>query len=571
MSFEEQAHALAELANRFWQFECRQWPLTAALAGKITDDSVLFREAASDHDRRFAEAGHMLQELSAIRSDELSAQDRATFRLLQRELLEIRRFHDVDGHLRPSLFPAGLDFTTVFFANSTTLEDDATAQRYLSRLESIPDAIGDVQANLMAGHRAGIRYPRIVLDSAVANIDGLTQEPAEATAWYGPFRRWATADHVGQAIGRQALAFIGDKLLPAFQAHAAFLRGPLADGSRSGLSCADGPKGRDFYRMLVQHFTTIDVDPETVHALGLREVERLRLEIEAVAAQAGFAGDVPGYRRFLSNDPQFVANSKDALRADIERLCKRIDKRIPAFFGRIPRATYGVESIPEAISAKVPGAYAQPNPPDGSAPGIIWVSGIPAKCPSYLHVPLALHEGWPGHLMHIALMQEAHTLPIFRRHGAVKYTAYVEGWALYCESLGVEMGMYETVHQHYGRLEMEQWRAVRLVVDTGIHWYGWSRETAIAYMEERLTLSRESIDSEVDRYASMPGQALAYQIGNLKMRELRQRAQQTLASRFRHRSFHETVMCAGAVSLPVLEDLVDDWLASEQSSDVGQS
>ncbi len=571
MSMEEQHLALVDLANRFWQFECHQWPLTAALAGEIQDDTVLFREAASDHDRRYVEAGHMLRELAGICSDDLSPPDRATYRLLRRELQGIRRYHDVDGHLRPSLFPAGIDFTTVFFANSTTIDDAATARRYLARLESIPGAIRDIQANLLAGHQRGIRYPRIVLDSAVANIEGLTQGPAQATAWYGPFQRWAAADDAGQLLGRQALAFISDTLRPELQAHAAFLRGPLASGALSGLACTEGPKGRDFYRMLVQHFTTIDIDPEAIHALGLREVERLQSEIEDVAAQAGFANDVTGYRRFLSTDPQFVAASKDALRADIERLCKRIDKCIPAFFGRIPRTTYGVESIPEAISAKVPGAYAQPNPADGSAPGIVWVSGIPAKCPSYLHVPLALHEGWPGHLMHIALMQEADTLPSFRRHGAIKYTAYIEGWALYCETLGVEMGLYETVHQHYGRLEMEQWRAVRLVVDTGIHWYGWSRETAIAYMEARLTLSRESIEGEVDRYVSMPAQALAYQIGNLKVRELRELAQRTLGPRFKHRRFHEAVMCAGAVTLPVLEDIIDDWLVSEQSSEAQKS
>jgi uncharacterized protein (DUF885 family) len=571
MTNEEKSRALADMANRFWQFECRQWPLTAALAGEILDDTVLFREAASDHDQRYVEAGHMLQELAGICSDEMSPQDRATYRLLQRELHGIRRYHDVDGHLRPSLFPAGIDFTTVFFANSTSIDDAATARRYLARLESIPGAIRDIQANLMAGHRKGIRYPRIVLDSAVSNIEGLTQGPAQATAWYGPFQRWTAADGAGQALGQRALAFIADRLVPAFQAHAAFLHGPLAMGALIGPACTDGPQGRDFYRMLVQHFTTIDVEPEAVHALGLREVERLQSEIEDLAAKAGFADDVTGYRRFLSTDPQFVAESKDALRADIERLCKRIDKCIPAFFGRIPRITYGVESIPETISAKVPGAYAQPNPADRSAPGIIWVSGIPAKCPSYLHVPLALHEGWPGHLMHIALMQEADSLPSFRRHGAIKYTAYVEGWALYCESLGVEMGLYETTHQHYGRVEMEQWRAVRLVVDTGIHWYGWSRETAIAYMAARLTLSRESIEGEVDRYAAMPAQALAYQIGNLKMRELRQHAQQTLGPRFKHRRFHEAVMCAGAVTLPVLEELIEDWLTSEQSFEAERS
>jgi uncharacterized protein (DUF885 family) len=279
-----------------------------------------------------------------------------------------------------------------------------------------------------------------------------------------------------------------------------------------------------------------------------------------VADEAGFAGNVPGYREFLSRDPQFVAPSRDALRETIEALCKRVDRRIPEFFSLIPRITYGVLSIPDAVSARMPPAYAQPGPADGSTAGIFWISGLPSKAPSYLHPALVVHEAWPGHLMHLALLNEQTDLPAFRRHGAVKYTACVEGWALYCEGLGVEMGLYTTPHEHYGRLEMEMWRAVRLVVDTGIHVRGWSREQAIAFMTEWLTLSAETIEAEVDRYAAMPGQALGYQIGNLKLRELRQRAEAQLGSRFRHRDFHTAVMNAGAVTLPVLDDLIDDWL-----------
>jgi uncharacterized protein (DUF885 family) len=297
-------------------------------------------------------------------------------------------------------------------------------------------------------------------------------------------------------------------------------------------------------------------------------VARLEREIESVARDAGYGGNVPGYRAFLASDAQFVAPSRDALRESIEALCKRVDRRIPEFFGLIPRITYGVQSIPDAVSARMPPAYAQPSPADGSAAGIFWISGLPSKAPSYLHPALVVHEAWPGHLMHLALLNEQSELPAFRRYGAVKYTACVEGWALYCEVLGVELGVYTTPHEHYGRLEMQMWRAVRLVVDTGMHWHGWSREQAVAYMAERLSLSRETIEGEVDRYAALPAQALGYQIGGLKFGELRQRAEAQLGARFKHRDFHAAVMSAGAVTLPVLDDLVSDWLQRQQTPTV---
>jgi uncharacterized protein (DUF885 family) len=418
-----------------------------------------------------------------------------------------------------------------------------------------------VQSNIEAGHARGYRYPRVVLRSAAANTQGILGAAPEASAWLSPFKRSpAAAQPAVQAQAERALGVVRESLMPALQAWAAFLEGLVARGARDSLSCVDGPAGAAYYRTWVRHFTSTSEDPDEVHALGLAEVARLERGIESLARDAGYEGDVPGYRAFLASDPQFIAPSRDALRESIEALCKRVDRRIPEFFGLIPRITYGVQSIPDAVSARMPPAYAQPSPADGSSAGIFWISGLPSKAPSYLHPALVVHEAWPGHLMHMALMNEQAELPAFRRYGAVKYTACVEGWALYCETLGIEMGLYTTPHEHYGRLEMEMWRAVRLVVDTGIHWYGWSREQAVAYMAERLSLSRETIEGEVDRYAALPAQALGYQIGNLKLRELRRRAEAQLGTRFRHRDFHAAVMSAGAVTLPVLDDLVGDWL-----------
>ena len=557
--------ALADLAQRYWQFECDETPLAPALAGAPMDHDLLFRESPADHARRDARAAALLVDLDAVDAGALQeGQARATYRLLQRELSGIRAQFAVQAHLRPSLFPVAMDFATVFWANSTALTDAASAGRYVRRLAAIPDALAGFRASLAAGHALGIRYPRVVLESALSNTRGIMATAAENSPWYAPFKRSAAADSPAlRACGEQALDLITNALLPALREHLAFMAGPMSVGARESLSCTQGPDGPALYAVLVRHFTTGEASPDEIHALGLSEVARLNAEIEAVAALAGYAKDLPGYRHFLAHDPQFVAPSADALRQQIESLCKRIDKRIPAFFGHLPRITYGVESVPAAMSAKLPPAYAQPSPPDGSAPGILWVSGMPAKCPSYLHPALAMHEAWPGHLMHIALLQEAQDLPAFRRNGAVKYTACVEGWALYCETLGIEMGIYTTPHEHYGRLEMELWRAARLVVDTGIHAQGWTREQAVDYMTQHLTLSPETIAGEVDRYAALPAQALGYQIGNLCLRGLRRKAEAQLGARFSQRSFHTAVMTAGAVTLPVLEDLVGDWLAAQ--------
>jgi len=250
-------------------------------------------------------------------------------------------------------------------------------------------------------------------------------------------------------------------------------------GARESFSCVDAPQGHAFYRSQIRRYSTLELSPVAIHQRGREQVARLTEELQHVAAGAGYQGRLQEYRRFLESDPQFVAPSARALRERAESLAKRIDKRIPVFFGHIPRITYGIETVPESISLRVPIAYAQPNPADGSAPGIFWLTALADRCPLYALPTYVLHEAWPGHLMHVAVMQEMEVLPAFRRHGALKYSACLEGWAVYCEFLGEEMGLYETPPEHFGRINSELWRAARLIVDTEIHWYGWTRERAI--------------------------------------------------------------------------------------------
>ena len=557
------ARRLADLAERYWRFQCEEFPLNAILAGEPGAGATLFRAAPADEDRRYEAAGRLLQELNSISGDALAGQERVTARLLGEELRDARTLYEAKSPLRPPLLPVGPEFGATHFANTAAIHDTASAERYVERLATLPRFIRDLKAVLIAGHAEGFRYPRAVLDAAVPTARAPLKVPVDASPWTGPFTR-------SPALGREAVkqlesrarGLIENELLPAIADYADLLDGSLRESARESIACLDDRGGRELYLALVRHYTTTDLTPEAIHELGQEELARLATEIEDVAASAGHPGDVATYRDRLSSDPGMIEPTKESLRMACESLAKRIDKRIPAFFGRIPRITYGIESLTEAASVHLPPAYAQPNPADRTAPGIFWLTALPQRCPKYMLLPLTLHEAWPGHLMHLALMQEMEDLPAFRRHGALKYTAYVEGWALYCESLGVEMGLYDKPHQHYGRLEMEIWRALRMVVDTGIHWLGWSRTRAIETMLQHMAMPRATIEAEVDRYIGLPGQALAYQLGNLRIRSLRHRAESFLGDRFYLRAFHDRVLAAGPVSLPVLDTIVEEWLVT---------
>lgn len=556
--------ALADLAARFWTFQCDEFPITAISAGVSTDADQLLREAPADCERRAAWAEAALAELATIDMVTLGVQDRATHRLLDHEFRSLVDLVVSGAHLRPAIYPLGPEFTLIYWANSTALATVADARRYLQRLATIAASFATVQASLGRGVALGMAYPRLVVERAIVQVGGQVSMPIKDNAFYGPLARAAGRSPAMAALAEEGRKLVEEVVVPAFRAYARFLEKTLLPAARDSLACTDDVDGPRHYGYHIGEYTTLDLPADAIHAIGIREVARINAEMLTVAGAAGFPGDLDGFREHLQNDPAQFAPSAEALREQIEVLSKRIDMRIPEFFGRIPRITYGVNSIPLAVSEKMPPAYAQPNPADGSAAGIHWITSLPGKCPRYMHLPLALHEAWPGHLMHLALIQEMDQLPAFRRFGALKYASCLEGWALYCEALGEEMGFYDTPEKRYGRLEMEMWRAVRLVLDTGIHAKGWGRDQAIAYFRENMAMPMETLTAEVDRYIGLPGQALAYQLGNLKFRALRARAEAALGDGFRIRDFHDTLMAAGAVTLPVLEMLVDDWIAGSK-------
>ena len=553
--------ALNELSSRYWQFLRYEFPFNALTAGEPLDEPTLFREAPSDFARRADVARIFHAELGNISLASLSQKDRITYRLLERELTDLQDLFATDSHLRPWLLPAGPEFNTQYFANLSHLGDVAQAKLYLARLATLSDYFRDVQACLDEGVARGIRAPKVVLAAAAVNLRQSAQGDASRTAWCAPFGRSPMASQATMmGLAQDAARIVSEQIQPALHNLADHIEQRLLPNARESVACTEGPLGVEFYAFWVRHFTNLPMTSDAVHTIGLEQVSRLEKEMTEVAVRSGVGGDLNNYRRFLAEDPSFREISAERLRERVEALAKRIDGKIPSILGHLPRSTYGVQSIPAAASEKLPMAYAQPNPADGSAPGTFWINGLPDRVPTYSLVSVTLHEAWPGHLMHIALMQEMTALPMFRRANFTKYGACLEGWAMYCETLGHELGLYETPHQHFGQLDMEMWRACRLVVDTGLHAKGWTREQAVQYMVERLSLSRNAIEAEVDRYIAMPAQALAYHLGGLKFRELRTRAQSRLGERFNLLQYHDQLMAAGAVTLPVLEEIIDTWL-----------
>lgn len=553
--------ALADLANRYWTFRCKEFPIDAISAGVSTAATQLMLEGPADHERRADWARGALEELADLPIQGLGVDDRATHLLLEHELRLLIDLVESGGHLRPAIYPLGPEFNLIYWANSTAVATAAEAQLYLNRIATTPAAFATVQEALAQGVNKGMSYPVLVVKRAIAQIRGQMAGDVESNPFYGPLGRAASRGGTMADLADKGREIIESNVRPAFLDYADFLENTILPAARDSIAATDDADGEAFYRYNIKQYTTIRLDPSEIHAVGQSEVARIRGEMLAVAADGGFPDDLEGFRDRLQTDNDQFADSAEALRQEIEVLSKRIDARIPEYFGRLPRASYGVSSIPEAVAERMPPAYAQPNPADGSAAGVHWITSLPGKCPRYMHLPLALHEAWPGHLMHLALIQEMDQLPDFRRFGALKYAACLEGWALYCEALGEEMGFYDTPEKRYGRLEMEMWRAVRLVVDTGMHSEGWSRDQALEFFRANVAMPLETLTAEIDRYIGLPGQALAYQLGNLKFRELRRRAETAMGDDFRIREFHDSLMAAGAVTLPVLEILIDDWTA----------
>jgi uncharacterized protein (DUF885 family) len=455
--------------------------------------------------------------------------------------------------------------TLTYAAATTPFRNSEDVRAWVARLEAAPAYYRANLENARRGVRTGFTQPRSTAETVLKLARDAAAAPVDADPLLQPLASLPTDIPAAEqaALRARARAAIADGIRPEQRAFVAFLEREYLPAARPRLAARGLPDGERYYRFLVRDHTTTDLTPDQIHEIGLSEVARIRSEMGKAMQEAGWTGDLQGFIAMLRKDPRFYATSREDLLEKASEIAKRLDDQLPGMFGTLPRLPYGVRPVPKELEAGYTTArYFQGSPQQGVAGGYMVNTYALDQRPLYELPALTAHEAVPGHHLQIALAQEAEGVPAFRRESYL-FTAFVEGWGLYAERLGGEMGIYRTPYERFGQLSYEMWRACRLVADTGLHWKGWTLDQARACFRENTALSPLNIDVEVARYVSWPGQALAYKVGELKYVELRERARQALGARFNIRRFHDAVLLAGPLPLGVLETRVDAWIAAE--------
>ena len=546
-----------------WEARLREEPLLATSVGDHRYDDRLPSVAPADLQRAADRQRTTLQRLRAIDRAGLEVPDRISYDMLARELKDDVADHEFGSWQLPINADSGFHTGFAELPRYTTFTATRDYQNYLARLRAFPAYVTQQIANMREGLRTGFTLPRVVLDGYDVGIRTHVVDDPGKSVFYAPFRSFppGVPEADRPRLVAEARSAVMDGAVAGYRAFLDFMVGEYIPKTRTTTAAADLPRGREYYAHRVRHFTTLDVTPEEVHQIGLAEVARIRGEMQDVMRQAGFTGDFAAFLQFLRTDPRFYARTPEELLKEASFIAKRMDGKLPSLFGRLPRLPYGVEPVPAHLAPKYTGGRYVPAPVGGTRAGTYWVNTYALESrPLYVLEALTLHEAVPGHHLQIALQQEMEGVPPFRRVAEVG--AFVEGWGLYSERLGLEAGFYQDAYRNFGRLTYEMWRACRLVVDTGLHALGWSREKAVDFMATNTALSLHEVRTESDRYISWPGQALAYKMGELKIRELRRMAEQELGTRFDVRAFHDAVLANGPVPLPVLEERIRAYVAA---------
>ncbi|MGY6588662.1 MAG: DUF885 domain-containing protein [Wenzhouxiangella sp.] len=449
-------------------------------------------------------------------------------------------------------------------AARTRPSNRAEAEAWIQRLESLPDYLQSQVAWLQRGVDDGFVQPGLVAERVLEQIETLAGQSLDDHGLLAPIKALPARMDAGERerLMSQAREVIADQVVPAYQSMVTFFREVYLAEPRESLGISALPDGRDYYRALVRYHTTLDTTPEAVHQQGLAEVERIRAEMDEVIEASGFEGSFAEFLQYLRTDPKFYAQSERELLMHASYIAKRADDAMPRFFRHLPRLPYGVRPVPASIAPNyTTGRYWAGNLEAGMAGGYMVNTYRLDQRPLYELPALTVHEAVPGHHHQIAIAQELENVPDFRRNTYI--TAFGEGWALYTEFLAIEMGIYETPFEDFGRLTYEMWRACRLVVDTGLHYFDWSREQAEACLLENSALSEHNVRTEIDRYISWPGQALAYKTGELLIRELRAQAEARLGDGFDLRAFHDHILAMGAMPLAALEQRMNAWIEAQ--------
>lgn len=552
---------LHDLFDEEWEFRLREHPLFATSTGDDRYNDRLPSVTAEDVERRAQFAKDLLERLQDIDPQSLGRSERVDydiFKLILRDRVESAAFPD---EMIPINADSGFHSGLARLPKNVPLRSLQDYDDYLARLRAIPKYFQQQIAMMREGLKTGFTQPRVVLEGYETSVQAHVVADAEKSVFWEPFEKFPNAvpEKEWDRLRKEGKKAVLEDVSPSYASFLDFLVNEYRPGARTTLGASELPNGRAYYDHLVRHFTTLPLTAEEVHQTGLDEVARIRGEMEQVIRDVGFKGGFADFLHFLRTDPRFYAKTPLEL---LQRACyiaKQMDGKLPSLFKTLPRLPYGVEPVPDSIAPKYTGGRYVGAPVGGTRAGTYWVNTYDLKSrPLYTQESLTLHEAVPGHHLQNALRQELEGLPSFRRF--TSFSAFGEGWGLYSERLGLEAGFYADPYSNFGRLTYEMWRACRLVVDTGLHAMGWTRQQTIDFMAQNTALSLHEITTETDRYISWPGQALAYKIGELKIRALRRKAEEALGEKFDLREFHDAVLLNGSIPLPVLESEIDEFI-----------
>ena len=561
---QRQNAASSELQGLFdedWEFSLRERPLFATYVGDHRFDDKLGSVTLADQERRNEQAKEFLRRLNEIDRGALSSDEQ-----LNHDIFKIRKENAITTYeFCPYLMPVnkkgGFHSGFAQLPDRVPLNTPKDYENYIARLKAFEPFVDEHIELMRVGMSRGYVPPQVVLEGVEETIKPHIPDEPDKSPLFKAFEKFPEGMDEAERKrltedGREA---IRDSVIPDYRRLLEFVEKEYAKAGREGISISSLPNGRAYYEHLVRRFTTLDMTPKQVHDTGLAEVRRLREEMDNIIKKVEFDGNFHQFTEFLRTDKRFYVDDPKDLMKETAYILKKMDGELPKLFKTLPRMPYGIKPVPDYTAPNATTAYYSPSPGDGSRAGYYYVNTYDlGSRPLYEMEALSLHEAVPGHHLQLALQHELEGMPQFRRFGG--FTAFVEGWALYAEHLGLEVGFYEDPYSDFGRLTYQMWRACRLVVDTGIHYFDWDRQRAVDFMAENTGLPVLNINTEVDRYIAHPGQAIAYKIGELKVSELRRLAEQELGKSFDRREFHDVVLRNGAIPLKVLEANVKKWL-----------